>query len=216
MPTRSSLAVPGHVLRELTLRRSLKSPPMAPRATSESCRARPECLQLRRDDRVSPEATCPPALLHVRGARLAPRVGPSPPAAQLYAAAGNVLGFVGLKELAWRYARLSHRIAATPPDNRCRWASCASPPATSPRCLAKWIPSTPTFTPPSTSTPVSATHRFREEALDQLRPSHGLRGELAQEPRGLARDRAIGPARDDCRRWDGECSARPGSADSWA
>ena len=111
VPTRSSLAVARHALRELTLRRSLASPPIAPRASDVQAERALNAYNY--VAMIAYHQSDVPAQLFSTFAalRLAPRVGPSPPAAQLYAAAGNVLGFAGLKKLAWRYARLSHQIA---------------------------------------------------------------------------------------------------------
>ena len=98
MPTRSSLAVARHALRELTLRRSLASPPIAPRASDAQAERALNAYNY--VAMIAYHQSDVPAQLFSTFAalRLAPRVGPSPPAAQLYAAAGNVLGFAGLKE----------------------------------------------------------------------------------------------------------------------
>jgi tetratricopeptide (TPR) repeat protein len=194
VPTKSSVAVARHIVRELTLRRSLASPPVAPRASDlEAERALNAynyvaMIAYHQSD-VSAQLFCTFAAL-----KLAPRVGPSPPAAQLYAAAGNILGFFGLRNLAWRYARLSHQIARATgqalSDGVVHQYS---------GHLAALLGEMDTFDAHihhSLDVYTRIGHgRFREEALTNIGHLQGLRGQLAKaadtfreiERSGLAR-----------------------------
>jgi serine/threonine protein kinase/tetratricopeptide (TPR) repeat protein len=112
VPTGSGFAgVAWHMGRELALRRSLKFPPVVPRESDIDAERALNAynyvamIAYHQSD-VAGQLFCAFASL-----RLAPAVGPSPPAAQLYATAGNIFGFFGMRGLAWRYAHLSHDIA---------------------------------------------------------------------------------------------------------
>ncbi len=196
VPTTSVLRVTGHVVRELTLRRSLKSPPVAPRATSEDAERALNAynyvamIAYHQND-VASQIFCTFAAL-----RLAPSVGPSPPAAQLYAAAGNILGYFGLRGLAWRYAHLSHRIAETTGHGLSMGVVRQYS-----GHLAAMLGEMDTF-----DTDIHAAlevytrighHRFREEALTNCAHLYCLRGELARSLEALREIARSGAARDD-------------------
>ena len=144
-------------------------------AARERCpgRARPQRVQLRRDDRVSPERCSRPAVL-----RRSRRSAGAP--CRAFATGSPALRRRGKRPRLRRtekagvaVCRASRTRLRTPPDKRCRMASSISTPATSPRCWVKWTPSTTTSITRSTSTPASATRRFREEALANVAPSAG-------------------------------------------
>jgi eukaryotic-like serine/threonine-protein kinase len=109
--TRSALAAARQVLQELVFRRSLASPPIEPRASNPTAERALNAYNY--VAMIAYHQTDVPAQVFCTfaGLRLAPLVGPSAPAAQLYAAAGNILGFAGLQTLAWRYANLAKQIA---------------------------------------------------------------------------------------------------------
>jgi tetratricopeptide (TPR) repeat protein len=196
VPTRSAIAVARHALRELVLRRSLTSPPIAARASdSEAERAinaynYVAMIAYHQSD-VPAQLFCSVAAL-----RLAPHVGPSAAAAQLYAAMGNILGFVGLRRLAWRYAHLSHEIARATgqdlPQAVVRQYS---------GHLAALLGDMGTFDADMHQALELYTRighqRFREEALTNCGHLYGLRGELGRALEAFREIERSGSARRD-------------------
>jgi tetratricopeptide (TPR) repeat protein len=179
VPAKSLLGVVPHALRELTLRRALASPPVSPRHSDVEAERALNAYNF--IAMIAYHQSDVPAQLFSTFAalRLAPRVGPSPPAAQLYAAAGNVLGFIGLDRLAWRYAHLSHQIAEASGHE----LSVGIVHQYSGH-LAAFLGEMATFDADILRALDVYTrvghHRFREEALTNLGHLQCLRGELAE------------------------------------
>jgi tetratricopeptide (TPR) repeat protein len=196
VPSGSAAGTARHVLTELALRRSLASPPVAPRPSDPEAERALNAynyvamIAYHQSD-VLGQVFCTFAAL-----RLAPRVGPSPPAAQLYAAAGNILGYFGLRRLAWRYARLSHQIARATGQ-----ALSLGVVHQYSGHLAALLGDMETFDADIHVALEVYTrighHRFREEALTNCAHLYGLRGELSRSLETFREIERSGRARDD-------------------
>jgi eukaryotic-like serine/threonine-protein kinase len=196
VPTRSMLTVARYGLRELAFRRSLTSAPVAPRSSDPEAERALNAynyvamIAYHQSD-VPAQLFCTFAAL-----RLAPLVGPSSPAAQVYAAAGNILGFMGLRSLAWRYARLSQQIATATgqelPQGVVHQYS---------GHLAAFLGDMRTFDADIHRALDIYTRlghlRFREEALTNCAHLYGLRGELVRALETFREIERSGTARND-------------------
>ena len=196
VPTKSGFSVARHMLRELALRRSLKSPPVAPRRSDPDAERALNAYNF--VAMIAYQQSDVPAQLFCTFAalRLAPRVGPSPPAAQLYAAAGNVLGFFGLTGLAWRYAGLSHEIARAT-GHALSLGVVHQYSGIWPRSLETCATFDADIHQALEVYTRVGHHRFREEALTNCAHLYGLRGELARSLEAFREIERSGLARDD-------------------
>jgi tetratricopeptide (TPR) repeat protein len=123
-------------------------------------------------------------------------VGPSFPAAQLYAAAGNILGFMGLRKRAWRYAALSKQIATATGQELAQGVVHQYS-----GHLAAFLGDMRTFdadTHRSLELYTRVGHpRFREEALTNCLHLYALRGELRRAVDTAREIERSGAARND-------------------
>jgi tetratricopeptide (TPR) repeat protein len=196
VPTRSMLTAGLHVARELAWGRSLASPPIASRPSdAEAERALNAynfvaMIAYHQSD-VPAQLFCAFAAL-----RLAPLIGPSFPAAQLYAAAGNILGFMGLRKRAWRYAALSKEIATATGQELAQGVVHQYS-----GHLAAFLGDMRTFDADihrSLELYTRVGHpRFREEALANCVHLYALRGELARAVDTAREIERSGAARND-------------------
>jgi serine/threonine protein kinase/tetratricopeptide (TPR) repeat protein len=194
--TGSATSAARHVLRELVLRRSLASPPVSPRVSDPEAERALNAYNYVAMIAYHQRDVSAQILSTFAGLKLAPRVGPSAPAAQLYAGAGNILGFFGLAGTAWKYARLSHEIARATGQGVALGVV-----AQYSGHLAALLGDMTTFDADMHGALEIYTRighqRFREEALTNCGHLYALRGELSRSLEAFREIERSGLTRDD-------------------